>query len=126
MHLHWNSVFLQNQCLYRHAEWQYLSTVIFCCCFFFFLRLFVYLSGLIKFFGCVARLHPKEVFNTNKTFVNTVFNNLTNPESETLHSLSVQTVGFIGSSVEGKLALEKLGTYIAKQLKFRAKSKMDL
>ena len=59
----------------------------------------------------MARLHPKEVFSTNKTFVNAVFNNLTNPESETLHSLSVQTLGFIGSSVEGKLALEKLGTF---------------
>ena len=73
--------------------------------------LYFYFAGLIKFFGCVARLHPKEVFSTNKTFVNAVFNNLTNPESETLHSLSVQTLGFIGSSVEGKLALEKLGTF---------------
>ena len=41
--------------------------------------------------------------------MNTVFNNLTNPESESLQSLSIQTLGFIGSSNEGKMALEKLG-----------------
>ncbi|XP_045203324.2 26S proteasome non-ATPase regulatory subunit 5-like [Mercenaria mercenaria] len=65
--------------------------------------------GLIKFFGCVARIHPKEVMTANETFVSTVFTNLSAPQSDSMHSLAIQTVGFIGSSVEGKLALEKLG-----------------
>ena len=57
----------------------------------------------------MARIHPKEVCGSNTTFVNTVFNNLTNPESESLQSLSIQTLGFIGSSIGGEMALEKLG-----------------
>ena len=70
---------------------------------------FILFAGLIKFFGCVARIHPKEVMTTNETFVSTVFTNLSSPQSDSMHSLAIQTVGFIGSSVEGKLALEKLG-----------------
>ena len=57
----------------------------------------------------MARIHPKEVCGSNTTFANTVFNNLTNPEGESLQSLSIQTLGFIGNSIEGKMALEKLG-----------------
>ena len=57
----------------------------------------------------MARIHPKEVCGSDTTFVNTVLNNLTNPESESLQSLSIQTLGFIGSSIDGKMALEKLG-----------------
>jgi len=68
-------------------------------------------SGLVKFFGCVARLRPKEICTKNEAFVNTVFDNLTSPDSPSMHSLAIQTVGFIGTSVEGKLALEKLGKH---------------
>ena len=50
-----------------------------------------------------------QLCRTGTTFVNTVFKNLTNPESESLQSLSIQTLGFIGSSIEGNMALEKLG-----------------
>ena len=57
----------------------------------------------------MARIHPKEVWGSNTTFVNTVFNNLTNPESESLQSLSIHTLGFIGRSIEGEMTLEKLG-----------------
>ncbi|XP_052219531.1 26S proteasome non-ATPase regulatory subunit 5-like [Dreissena polymorpha] len=67
------------------------------------------IPGLIKFFGCVARLYPKEVCSQNESFVATVFNNLSSPENPSMLSLAVQTVGFIGSSIEGKMALEKLG-----------------
>ncbi|XP_052788108.1 26S proteasome non-ATPase regulatory subunit 5-like [Mya arenaria] len=66
--------------------------------------------GLMKFFGCVARLRPKEVCTRNEMFVTTVFDSLTAPDNPSMRSLAVQTVGFIGSSVEGKLALEKLGS----------------
>ena len=64
--------------------------------------------GLTKFFGGVARFHPKEVCGSNKTFVSSVFDGLSSSD-QTQKSLSVQTVGFIGESVEGKMALDKLG-----------------
>ncbi|XP_022328656.1 26S proteasome non-ATPase regulatory subunit 5-like [Crassostrea virginica] len=66
------------------------------------------LPGLTKFFGGVARFHPKEVCGSNKTFVSSVFDGLSSSD-QTQKSLSVQTVGFIGESVEGKMALDKLG-----------------
>lgn len=66
--------------------------------------------GLTKFFGGVARFHPKEVCSSNKTFVNSVFEGLSSRDL-TQKSISVQTVGFIGESVEGKMALDKLGLY---------------
>lgn len=66
------------------------------------------LPGLTKFFGGVARFHPKEVCSSNKTFVNSVFEGLSSRDL-TQKSISVQTVGFIGESVEGKMALDKLG-----------------
>ncbi|WAR31298.1 PSMD5-like protein [Mya arenaria] len=55
--------------------------------------------GLMKFFGCVARLRPKEVCTRNEMFVTTVFDSLTAPDNPSMRSLAVQTVGFIGSSV---------------------------
>jgi hypothetical protein len=67
-----------------------------------------FLQGLTKFFGGVAKFHPKEVCSSNKTFVNSVFEGLTSSD-QTHRSVSVQTVGFIGESVEGKMALDKLG-----------------
>ncbi|CAG2209228.1 PSMD5 [Mytilus edulis] len=66
------------------------------------------LPGLIKFFGGVAYFYPKEVFNGNKTFVNLLLRNLTS-EDKNLCSISVQTIGLIAKTIEGKLALEKLG-----------------
>lgn len=66
------------------------------------------LTGLMKFFGGVARYHPKEICSGNSTFVNIVFDNLSSSD-QTLHSIAIQTVGFIGSSIEGKQALDKLG-----------------
>lgn len=65
---------------------------------------------MTKFFGGVARFHPKEVCSSNKTFVNSVFEGLSSRDL-TQKSISVQTVGFIGESVEGKMALDKLGLY---------------
>ena len=70
----------------------------------------------MKFFGSVARLHPKEVLSSNNVFVSIVLGNLESPESVTLHSLAIQTVGFIGDTVEGKMALEKLGRYMDNDL----------
>ena len=62
----------------------------------------------MKFFGGVARFHPKEVCSGNQTFVRTVFSSISSPDTS-LRSVAVQTVGFIATSTEGKMALEKLG-----------------
>lgn len=66
--------------------------------------------GLIKFFGGMAKLHPKETLKQD-TFVDAVFNNISSTDLS-MRTLAIDTVGFIGSTVEGKLALEKLGTCI--------------
>ncbi|KAK3088084.1 hypothetical protein FSP39_014467 [Pinctada imbricata] len=66
------------------------------------------LPGLMKFFGGVARFHPKEVCGENQVFVRNVFTSLSSPDTS-LRNVAVQTVGFIGTMAEGKMALEKLG-----------------
>jgi 26S proteasome non-ATPase regulatory subunit 5 len=60
----------------------------------------------VKFFGGIARVHPKEVCHRNSAFLKTVFNLVTGGD-ETLMTVAVETIGFIGKTVEGKLALEK-------------------
>ncbi|OWF54683.1 26S proteasome non-ATPase regulatory subunit 5-like [Mizuhopecten yessoensis] len=64
------------------------------------------LPGLIKFFGGMARFHPKEVCSEKSVFMNTVLDNTSN---SAMASMAIQTVGFIGSTPEGKVALDKWG-----------------
>ncbi|XP_064649529.1 26S proteasome non-ATPase regulatory subunit 5-like [Lineus longissimus] len=64
------------------------------------------LPGLVKFFGGIARLHTKEVCDRNSAFLKTVFHLVTGGD-ETLMTIAIETIGFIGKSVEGKLALER-------------------
>ncbi|XP_059148498.1 26S proteasome non-ATPase regulatory subunit 5-like [Physella acuta] len=66
------------------------------------------LPGLIKFFGSLARQHPKEVLFKFDHFVRLVLHNVSEGDP-TLKGVSVDTIGFIASTPEGKLALEKLG-----------------
>ncbi|XP_013402299.1 26S proteasome non-ATPase regulatory subunit 5 isoform X1 [Lingula anatina] len=69
------------------------------------------LPGLIKFFGSVAFLHPKEIMTKYKTFVNMVFSYL-ECQDVTLRGVAVQTLGFIGSTAEGKLTFDKMGPVV--------------
>lgn len=64
------------------------------------------LPGLVKFFGGMARFHPKEVCSEKSVFMNTVLDNTGNPA---LSSMAIQTLGFIGTTPEGKVALNKWG-----------------
>ncbi|CAL1545585.1 unnamed protein product [Lymnaea stagnalis] len=66
------------------------------------------LPGLIKFFGGLSKYHPKEVLSKFDHFVKMVLNNVDHGEP-TLKGLSVDTIGFIASTPEGKLALDKIG-----------------
>ncbi|XP_005109926.1 26S proteasome non-ATPase regulatory subunit 5 [Aplysia californica] len=66
------------------------------------------LPGLIKFFGGLARHHPKEVLSKFDNFVRLVLMNVCGGDAS-LQGVSVDTLAFISSTPEGKLALEKLG-----------------
>ena len=72
------------------------------------LRMLIFVAGLIKFFGNVARVHPKEVCDKFPIFIRTVMDLLDDPNI-TLRGISIETVGFIGGTVEGKLAFDKIG-----------------
>ncbi|GFO49594.1 26S proteasome non-ATPase regulatory subunit 5 [Plakobranchus ocellatus] len=66
------------------------------------------LPGLIKFFGGLAKNHPKEVLFKFDHFVRLVLSNV-GENDPNLKPVSIDTVGLIASTPEGKLALEKLG-----------------
>ncbi|KAK6195800.1 hypothetical protein SNE40_001155 [Patella caerulea] len=66
------------------------------------------LPGLVKFFGGMCKHHPKEVCQKFPAFVNVVFNNL-NSNDVGQKNVAIDTLGFLGSTVEGKQTLEKLG-----------------
>ncbi|KAK3581903.1 hypothetical protein CHS0354_024215 [Potamilus streckersoni] len=83
------------------------------------------IPGLMKFFGSIARVHPKEVCSRNRNFVNIVFSNLSSKD-QSLCNIAIQTVGLIGSTLEGKLALEKLGSVMDGGVKCLGKLLRDL
>ena len=66
----------------------------------------------MKFFGNVASLYPKEVCGRFKEFTALVFE-LVQGTDVTLAVLAAETLGVIGGSLEGKLALEKQGRWLA-------------
>ncbi|XP_076455116.1 26S proteasome non-ATPase regulatory subunit 5-like [Babylonia areolata] len=68
------------------------------------------LPGLMKFFGGLARFHPKEVLGHFQTFVGLVFASVCGHGEPSVRGLAMETVGFIGSTPEGKRALDKQGT----------------
>lgn len=66
--------------------------------------------GLMKFFGGLAQFHPKEVLNHFHNFVGLVFSSICHAD-QSIRGLAIDTVGFIGSTPEGKLALDKQGMF---------------
>lgn len=67
------------------------------------------LPGLMKFFGGLARFHPKEVLNHFHTFMGVVFTSISERGDPSIKGLAIDTIGFIGSTPEGKSALSKQG-----------------
>ena len=63
----------------------------------------------MKFFGGLARFHPKEVLNHFNTFLSTVFQSIGGQGDPNIRGLAVDTIGFIGLTPEGKSALSKQG-----------------
>lgn len=68
----------------------------------------IFVTGLIKFFGNVAQSWPKEVFADYPNMVTTLFEMFDNPDLVLL-GVAMETVGYIGTSVEGKYMLESQG-----------------
>jgi len=73
------------------------------------------LPGLIKFFGNVAQLWPKEVFAEYPNVVTALFETFDNPDLVLL-GVAMETVGYIGTSVEGKYMLDSLGDMMNKTM----------
>lgn len=69
----------------------------------------VFVAGLFKFFGNVAHLWPKEVFAEYPSVLTALFETFDNPDLVLL-GVAMETVGYIGTSVEGKYMLDSLGT----------------
>lgn len=79
---------------------------------------FLFFLGLIKFFGGLARNHPKEVLSRFDHFIRLVLSNVS--EGDQIHrGVSVDTIGFIALTPEGKLALEKIGKDIPYHLYYQ-------
>ena len=69
--------------------------------------------GLVKFFGNVAHQQPKEICGRFQHFICLVFS-LADGDDPNLQVIAMETIGFIGESPEGKLALEKQGKCIVR------------
>ncbi|KAK2168053.1 hypothetical protein LSH36_21g11000 [Paralvinella palmiformis] len=67
------------------------------------------LPGLVKFFGAVAYLVPKEVCQQHPSFLSLVFSLHENHDPST-RGLAAETVGMVGRKIEGKHLLEQQGT----------------
>lgn len=68
----------------------------------------VFIAGLFKFFGNVAHLWPKEVFAEYPGVLTALFETFDNPDLVLL-GVAMETVGYIGTSVEGKYMLNSVG-----------------
>ncbi|KAK7495734.1 hypothetical protein BaRGS_00012954 [Batillaria attramentaria] len=75
------------------------------------------LPGLLKFFGGLARFHPKEVLNHFQVFVGMVFAAVGGEGDASIRGLAIDTIGFIATTPEGKAALNKQGNMMTECVK---------
>lgn len=66
------------------------------------------LAGTLKFFGSIAHVYPEEMFKKYPIFLTILFKIIQNPNS--LIGTALDTLGHIGSRIEGKLSLAALGS----------------
>ncbi|KAJ9587033.1 hypothetical protein L9F63_019375, partial [Diploptera punctata] len=83
------------------------------------------LPGLIKFFGNVAQARPKEVFAEYPAMVKALFETFQSPDLVLL-GVAMETVGYIGTTVEGKYMLASLGETMDSTMKCLADKISDL
>nr|XP_040142154.1 26S proteasome non-ATPase regulatory subunit 5 isoform X2 [Ictidomys tridecemlineatus] len=69
-----------------------------------------YLPGFVKFFGNLAVMDsPQQICERYPVFVEKVFE-MTESQDPTMIGVAVDTIGILGSNVEGKQVLQKTGT----------------
>jgi len=61
----------------------------------------------LKFFGRVGHRHPRKVCERFPRFLSTLLTLVEDDSDASLQNIAVETVGFIGHTVEGKHALTK-------------------
>lgn len=71
--------------------------------------------GILKFFGSMAFWKPLEVFSKYSTVIDRLFENISSDEYS-LFGVSLDTIGHIGETMEGKSALNTLGNRFSQVL----------
>jgi len=66
------------------------------------------LPGIIKFFGNISHLRPKQMLTQHPAFLDTLLS-ITDSKDMTLRTIAFETIGYIGASLEGKEALNGIG-----------------
>lgn len=62
----------------------------------------------MKFFGCIAHLYPREIFEKYPILLESLFQAFESGDQAIL-PVALDTLGFIGATIEGKLSLAALG-----------------
>lgn len=65
----------------------------------------------MKFFGCIAHHYPREIFEKYPVMLNLMFDAFDSINASSL-PVALDTLGFIGTTIEGKLSLVALGMQI--------------
>lgn len=65
-------------------------------------------TGYMKFIGAIAHYYPKEILEKYPTLVDLIFDTFESNDPTVL-PVTLDTLGFIGTSIEGKLCLAALG-----------------
>ncbi|CAH0605414.1 unnamed protein product [Chrysodeixis includens] len=71
------------------------------------------IPGYMKFFGSVAHNYPKEIFQKHAILFDIVFDAIESGDQAVM-PVALDTLGFVGETVEGKLCLAALGSRYAK------------
>ncbi|XP_045447090.1 26S proteasome non-ATPase regulatory subunit 5 [Melitaea cinxia] len=67
------------------------------------------IPGYMKFFGAIAHYYPNEIFQKYPILVESLFDAL-NSDDITILPVALDTLGFIGTTIEGKMCLMALGS----------------
>lgn len=70
------------------------------------------LLGILKFFGRMTRSKPEKVMNMYPIAVKRVFSNLASNDL-VIVATTLDTLGYIGETNSGKIALDTFGKYIS-------------
>ncbi|XP_059046049.1 26S proteasome non-ATPase regulatory subunit 5 [Achroia grisella] len=67
------------------------------------------IPGYMKLFGCIVHHYPKEILNKYPALLDLLFDSFDSSD-QTLLLVALDTLGFIGATIEGKLSLVSLGS----------------